>query len=301
VTRVVSLLPAGTEIVAALGDAGVLAGVTHECDFPAAVRSLPRVTSSAVDAAADPGVVDASVRELSAAGAPLFAIDAARVAELRPEVILTQAVCEVCAVSESDVRALAECLTPAPCVVTLSASTLDGVFDDIRCVAAALGTAAAGDALVHGLRGRLRQVHETLKGARAPRPRVAVIEWTDPVYAAGHWVPEMVRRAGGVDVLARDGEHSRRVTPEQVAASDPEVLVVAPCGYDVARAADEARRLLGADEWAWARSHLVWALDGNALLSRPGPRLVEGVEVLAAALHPAHFPPPPDTSARALP
>jgi iron complex transport system substrate-binding protein len=287
--RVVSLLPAATEMVAALGALDCLVGVTHECDFPPAAMALPRVTASAVDARASAGAVDAQVRELAVAGAPLFTLRADRIAALRPDLLLTQALCEVCAVSETDVRALAGRLAPEPRIVTLAATSFDGVLDDVARVAEALGRRQEGEALLDVLRARVRAVHERLKAARAPRPRVAVIEWTDPIYAAGHWVPEMVRRAGGVDVLARSGEHSRLVSVEEVAAADPELLVVAPCGYDAPRAAAAARALFALDDWAWARGHAVWAIDANALLSRPGPRLVDGIETLAAALNPPLF------------
>ena len=287
--RVVSLLPGATEIVAALGALDSLVGVSHECDHPAPVASLPRVTASAVTVGRGAAQVDAEVRELAAAGAPLFALDEALVAALRPDVVLTQALCEVCAVSEGDVRALAARLAPPPEVVTLSGTTLDGVFADVERVAAAIGRDAAGGALVAALRARLLHVHETLKAARAPRPRVAVIEWTDPVFAAGHWVPEMVRRAGGVDVLAGAGEHSTTRDVAAVAAADPEVVIFAPCGYDARRAADEARRTLARSEWGWAAGRSLWAVDANACVSRPGPRLVDGVELFAAIMHPGSF------------
>ena len=290
--RTVSLLPAGTEIVAALGALDGLVGVTHECDHPAEVRSRAQVTSSAVDGRSAPGAVDGQVRALAQSGAPLFTLHERTIASLRPNLVLTQALCEVCAVSETDVRALVGRLRPEPRVVALSASTLDGVFDDVARVASALGVADAGDRLLAAFRGRMRHVHDTLKAARAPRPRVAVVEWTDPVYAAGHWVPEMVHRAGGVDVLATPGEHSRPRTPPEVRAAEPEVILVAPCGYGVARAAEEAARLLGEEAWAWARDRRVWAVDANGLVSRPGPRLVDGVELFARIFNPGLFSPP---------
>jgi iron complex transport system substrate-binding protein len=171
------------------------------------------------------------------------------------------------------------------------------VLDDVARVAEAVGRGAAGASLVASLRERMRLAHEALEAARAPRPRAVVVEWTDPVFAAGHWAPEMVRRAGGVDALAAPGEHSRPRTTDEVRAARPEVVVVAPCGYDVGRAADAARALLARPEWAWARpdapgAPAVWAMDGNALLSRPGPRLADGVLTLAAIFAPALFPPP---------
>lgn len=298
--RIIALLPAATEIVAALGRADALVGVTHECDWPASVAMLPRVTQSRVDVAADGGAVDEAVRALGASGESVFALDDALIALLAPDVVITQRLCEVCAVSETDVRAIAARLPRVPHVVTLGGSTLDGVWDDVRRVAAVLGDPAVGEQLLDRLDARLRRVHETLKAARAPRPRVAVIEWGEPVYAAGHWVPEMVRRAGGEDVLATAGEHSRPREVADIAAADPEVVLVAPCGYDAARAAAEAERLLAQDAWAWARGRRVWAVDANALVSRPGPRLVDGVEAFAAILAPGLFPPPPASVARPI-
>ena len=206
--RVVSLLPSGTEIVAALGALETLVGVTHECDYPAVVGSRVRVTHSAVDGTVAPGVVDARVSELLSSGASLYTMDEPRIAGLRPDVIITQALCDVCAVTEADVRALAARITPSPAVITVSGGTIDGVFDDIARVAAALHMMDEGEELLAGLRARKRAVHDRLAQHGAPRPRVAVIEWTDPLYAAGHWAPEMVRRAGGTDVLARAGERS---------------------------------------------------------------------------------------------
>ncbi len=190
---------------------------------------------------------------------------------------------------ESDVRALASRLSPEPRVVSLSATTLDGVFDDIARAATAMHLEDEGEELLAGMRARLSTVHETLKAARAPRPRVAMIEWTDPIFAGGHWVPEMIRRAGGVDVLAKPGDHSKVVAAAEVAAANPEIVIVAPCGYGLERAGQEARRLLGQPEWKLAGAPHVWALDGNSLTSRPGPRLVDGIEVMARLFNPALF------------
>jgi iron complex transport system substrate-binding protein len=295
--RVVSLLPSATDMIAALGAAPYLVGITHECD---AVDAVARVTATAVQDDA-PGTIDRQVRSLAAAGTPFFALDASRIAALHPDVLITQALCDVCAVHEGDVRALAATLSPPPVVVTLAATTLEDVLTDLQRVAAALGIEPRGASAVAGLRARLRAIHDVLHAAAAPRPTVAVIEWPDPVFAAGHWVPEMIRRSGGRDVLSESGAHSTTVTPAAVAAADPEVLVIAPCGFDAARAADTARVLLARDEWRWARHRAVWAIDANALTSRPGPRLIEGVEVLAALLHPSLFPPPAIRSAVRIP
>ena len=298
--RVVSFLPSATEIVAALGHLDAIVGVSHECDFPPAVRSRDIVTSSAIDSRAAPGAIDIAVRDFVDTGRPLYDVREERVRALAPDVMVTQIVCDVCAVSEGDVRALAERLHPRPEVVTLGATTLDGIFDDIRRVAAALNVADRADALVENARGRMRSIHETLKAARAPRPRVAVIEWTDPVFAAGHWVPEMIYRAGGADVLAEPGEHSTTRTLEAVRDADPDFILIAPCGFDLERATADGERVLAMDNWAWAREKQVWALDANAFLSRPGPRVVDGIAVLATIFHPTLFGAPAESSAKKL-
>ena len=298
--RVVSFLPSATEIVAALGHLDDIVGVSHECDFPPAVRSRDVVTSSAIDSNAAPGEIDSSVRGFVDTGRPLYDVRADRVRELAPDVMVTQVVCEVCAVSESDVRALAARLHPRPEVVTLGATTLDGIFDDIRSVASALGVEPRADELIARSRERMRALHETLKAAKAPRPRVAVIEWTEPVFAAGHWVPEMLHRAGGEDVLAEPGEHSTTRTLDAIRLADPELILVAPCGFDLERAAADAVRMVAVDEWAWARDKQVWALDANAFLSRPGPRVVDGIELLAKILHPTLFGPADAGAARRI-
>jgi iron complex transport system substrate-binding protein len=295
--RVVSLLPAATEIVAALGAEQELVGVSHECDHPASVCNQVRVTSAAISASASSATIDRDVRELSAAGGSLFAIHDDVIAATHPDVLLTQALCEVCAVSEHDVRAIASRLDPVPDVITLSGTTLDGVFDDIRRVATAIGRDDEAERLLLSYDRRLRRVHERLKAARAPRPRVATIEWTDPVYLAGHWTPEIIRRAGGADALGQAGEHSRKATATEIEAATPELLIVAPCGFGLTRARAEAASLLSRPEWRWARSIPAWVLDGNALLSRPGPRLVDAVEVLAAVMHPDLFGTPATTFA----
>jgi iron complex transport system substrate-binding protein len=287
--HIITLLPSATEIVAALGATHQLAGISHSCDYPAEVTTLPRMTATAVDSTASALAIDRQVRAIVDTGAPLYTIDAEAIRAATPDVIVTQALCDVCAVSEGDVRALAAELDPSPVVVTLDGKTIEGVFTDITNVASAIGALDEAEELLDGLRAQLKHVHETLKAARAPRPRVAVIEWTDPIFAGGHWVPEMVAKAGGIDVLAKPGDHSTVVTVEAVRAAAPEVLFVGPCGYDLAGAIAAAHDLLAREEWAWARGLAVWALDANGMVSRPGPRLVEGVAAMAAAMHPGLF------------
>jgi iron complex transport system substrate-binding protein len=266
--------------------------ISHECDFPVEVRGLPRVTASAVDPHASSRDIDDDVRRLTQAGAPVFTLDAAQLVALSPTVIVTQTLCDVCAVSDGDVRSLGSILDPAPRLVPLSGTTLDGVWADITAVAAAIGRDAQARTLLSAIRRRLEQVHATLKAARAPRPRVAVIEWLAPVYAAGHWTPELVRRAGGIDVLAEPGAHSTVVGVERIRDAAPDLLLFAPCGFDAERSARESAALLATPEWGWSSGIEAWALDGNALTSRPGPRLADAVETIAAIIAPSLFPAP---------
>lgn len=294
--RVISLLPGATDTLVTLGGASLLVGVSHSCDHPA-VAGLPRVTSSAVDATASSADIDAAVREIAASGRPMYALDHERIRALRPDLIVTQSLCDVCAVSESEVRILAASLDPPPRVLGLAGGTVDALLDDVLALGAATGLADEADELVAGLRRRMRIVHEALKAARAPRPRVAVLEWTDPLFSSGHWVPEQVWRAGGVDALAAPGERSRVVARDQLLAAAPQIVVVAPCGFGLDRAADEAVRLL--HHWPALAVDQVWALDANALTSRPGPRVVAGIETLARVFAPTLFTPlVPDAARR---
>jgi iron complex transport system substrate-binding protein len=206
----------------------------------------------------------------------------------------------VCAVSEGTVCSLGSVLDPAPQILSMSSATLDGVWGDVRLIAAAIGRRDEAETLLERLVARMRAVHETLKAARAPRPRVAVIEWLDPLFVAGHWTPELVRRAGGIDVLAEPGAHSVRVDVGRIREAAPELLLFAPCGFDVARAAKESLALLASPEWRWARGIDAWALDGNALTSRPGPRLVDAVETMAGIFAPGLLPLPSAHYARRL-
>jgi iron complex transport system substrate-binding protein len=287
--RIVSLLPAATEIVAFLGASEHLVGITHECDYPDVIGSRARVTRSAIPHSNDPATIDVAVRELSGQGHALFSLDEARIRALHPDVLLTQALCEVCAVREQDVRAMAARLSPAPRVVTLGGTTLDGIYADIQAVADALGAESDAEELLAGLRGRVKNVHDTLKAAKAPRPRAAVIEWTSPIFMAGHWGPEQVKRAGGVDVMGTIGAHSVPVTMESLASTEPEFVFVAPCGYSLKASVSEANRLLGDDAWSWLKGRQVWALDACGLVSRPGPRVVDGVETMARVMNPPLF------------
>ncbi|MCZ8204061.1 ABC transporter substrate-binding protein [Gemmatimonas sp.] len=287
--RIVSLLPAATEIVALLGATDHLVGITHECDYPDVVRSRARVTRSALPHAHDPSAIDAAVRDAQAGGVALFTLDDKTITALHPTAILTQELCEVCAVREADVRALAARLAPQPEVVTLGGTSLDGIYADIRAVARAIGADDEADELLAGLRDRVKHVHSTLKAAQAPRPRVALVEWTDPLYVAGHWGPEQIARAGGTDVLGAAGAHSVPVAMDALRDADPEIVLFAPCGYSLEQAAAEAGRCLALPQWQWLAGRQVWALDANGLISRPGPRVVEGIEAMASIFAPSLF------------
>lgn len=287
--RTVSLLPAATEIMAFLGVTDHLVGVTHECDYPEVVMSRARVTKSSIPHSSDPAVIDAAVHELHGSGHALFTMDESRIAALHPDVLLTQALCDVCAISETDVRALAARLAPMPRIVTLAGTTLDGVYNDIIAVADAMKARDEADELLAGLRDRVRHVHDTLKAAKAPRPRVLLLEWTDPVYIAGHWGPEQIKRAGGFDVLGTAAMHSTTVPMEQLVAADPEIVLFAPCGYSLNASVAEAKRCLALPQWSWLKGRQVWALDANGLVSRPGPRIVDGIEAMARIFNPGLF------------
>jgi iron complex transport system substrate-binding protein len=277
--RVVSLLPAATEIVAALGALAQLVGVSHECDFPPSVRSLPRVTRTPLDPGSPSGAIDRAMAEAKRTGTPAVEVDVQLVAQLRPDVLIGQSVCDVCAVGEHDLAGLVASLMPTPWVVTLHAHTLEGVLADIRKVGEVLELRDEADELVAGLRYRLRRVRDRSVAPRQ-RPRVLVLEWLDPPYVAGHWVPELVTVAGGEDVGGVAGEPSRPRPWGELAALTPDLVVVAPCGFDVPRARAEVAALRDRDALALL-ARRVAVIDGNAYTSRPGPRLVDAAEQLS--------------------
>ena len=287
--RIASLVPSATESLFALGLGDSVVAVTHECDHPAAVARLPKLTSSVIEEGLSPAEIDARVREVTAAGESLYGLDEARLAEVEPDLIVTQALCAVCAVSFDDVRAVAARLPSSPAVISLDPETLEEVLDDLDRLAEATGDPGRGARLRGELTSRLDRVREAVPDS--PGPRVAALEWLDPVYAGGHWVPEMVALAGGEDVLGEPGSKSRVVGWDEVAAAAPEVIVAMPCGLYAAEAAAQAReqadrlRALGADR--------VVAVDAASSFSRPGPRLVDGVELLAHLLHPGAVAEPP--------
>jgi iron complex transport system substrate-binding protein len=297
--RVAALLPAATDIVIALGAGEQLVAVTHACLLPRALAHVPRVTRSRVTASGAAGV-DAMVSNLSSVGAPFFELDETMLSAQRPDVILTQAVCDVCAVREEDARAVAARMSTPPLVATLGATTVEGVLEDCLSVARALGVPEEGEELVAGLRSRIGAVHRRLKQARAPRPFVLVLEWTEPPFNAGHWVPDQVRRAGGAELYGETGGVSRRLSFDEIRGRDPSVVVIAPCGYSLSETAGEARAISGSEFGAWLRSKSAWAIDANRLTSSPGPGVVHGIEVLARIMHPDLFGAPAARDAIAL-
>lgn len=280
--RVVSLVPAGTDLVAALGAAGTLVGVSHACDHPAA-EGLPRLTRSRLESGLSAVEVDSAVAEAAGTGGGLYEVDWDALLALRPDVVITQDVCGVCAVDGRDVA----CRIPVGAsVVTLSASDLVGMGKDVMAVAEALGLRHEGQALWEGIAGQLTALSASHAGA--PRPRTLAIEWAEPPFLGGHWVPGLVAIAGGVHLMAGPGEVSRRSDWAEIAAADPDVIVFMPCGYALRDAVTEAETLLSLPEVAGLRAVQAgrfWVVDANALYSRLGPRVVEAAEVLAAILH----------------
>ena len=277
--RVVSLLPAATEIVAALGATAWLVGVSHECDWPPEVRMLPRVTRSSLDVSLSSAEIDRRMAAAKREGVAPVTIDRDALARLAPDVILGQSVCDVCAVGESQLAAVIAHIPNPPRVVTLHAHDLAGVWSDMARVGAALDLQGEAEELVAGLRYRLG--HAAAHAPTSPRPRVVVVEWIDPPYVAGHWVPELVAAAGGVDVAAQPGDRSVTRAWSALRTLAPDVIVVALCGFDVARARREVAAVTDPDARALLAQARVVFLDGNAYTSRPGPRLVEGTDLLA--------------------
>lgn len=278
--RVVSLLPAATEIVAALGAGDWLVGVSHECDYPPAVQALPRVTRSTLDPSLSSGEIDRQMAAAQAAGTSPITIDTALLRRLAPDVILGQSVCDVCAVGENALaQALAQ-LAARPTVVTLHAHDLEGVLGDIQRVGDALDLASEAEELVLGMRYRFRAVSN-----HTPRTthRVLVLEWLDPPYVAGHWVPELVAIAGGTDVGNRPGARSVARPWPELRALAPQRVVIALCGFDVARARREAAAVMDRDGRALVNGAAAF-IDGNAYTSRPGPRLADAAELLASLM-----------------
>jgi iron complex transport system substrate-binding protein len=285
--RIVSLLPSATEIVCSLGLGDQLVAVTHECDYPPFVRGLPKATRTLVPKDAPSGEIDRLVRERLAGQRALYPLDFERLEALRPDLIVTQALCDVCAVAEAEVQDAACRLPGRPPVVNLEPETLDEVYQAIRLVAEAASVPEMGTRTVRQLEARVAAV-ASRSAALARRPRVALLEWLEPPFSCGHWNPELVRLAGGDEVLGREGERSRTLAWEAVAAAAPEVVLVACCGFDVERTLVDLDALRDAPAWRSlpaVQSGCVYVADGSQYFSRPGPRLVDSLEMLAHTLH----------------
>jgi iron complex transport system substrate-binding protein len=281
--RIVSLLPSATEIVYALGLGDQLCGVSFECDYPEAARSVPIISGTALptDGSLSAREIDAKVSTLVADGSSIYTLDADRLRAIDPDLILAQDLCQVCAVPSGEVEEALEVIGCHAAVVSLDPNRLDDVIEGIGTVGEVTGTSERATALIDDLHRRLDAVRAGV--ASRPRPRVLVLEWPDPPFNAGHWVPDMVVAAGGDHVLATPGERSRRITWEEIAAERVDVTVFSPCGFDLEGAAAQAPTLLSRPE---ARGlGTVFAVDANAHFSRPGPRVVDGVELLAVLLH----------------
>jgi iron complex transport system substrate-binding protein len=287
--RIVSLVPHATELLFALGLGDDVVAVTHECDFPAEALRRPHVTRDVLPAGLSAAEIDAAVRERTLEGKAIYELDEGRLGDLEPDLIVTQALCAVCAVSYDDVVKVAERIPTTPKVISLDPTTLGEAMGDIRTIAQATGARDAARELVTRQRARIDAVRRAVKGARAVT--VAAIEWLDPVFVAGHWTPQIIELAGGDDVLGFAGEHSEQSTWEAVAAARPEVVVVMPCGYDADRSCEEALRY--AEPLRGVGAKRVVAVDAAAYFSRPGPRLVDGLELMGHVLHPDLVPDAP--------
>jgi iron complex transport system substrate-binding protein len=287
--RIVSLVPSATELVFALGLGDDVVAVTHECDFPQQARRLPKVTRAVLPGDLTAAEVDAAVKQRTMAGESIYVLDGATLAALAPDLIITQALCAVCAVSEDDVRALAEEIDSRPLVISLDPHTVGEVLGDVRTIAQATGTKDEAVELIGEAAARIDRVRVGARAAR--RPRVVALEWLDPPFAAGHWVPQMIEYAGGEDVLGFAGEPSEEQTWELIAAVSPDIVIVMPCGYEAQIAHREAE--MHRDQLAALGAGEIVAVDASAYFSRPGPRLIDGLETLAHIIHPELFPQSP--------
>ena len=285
--RICTLLPSATEIAYLLGLGANVVGVTHECDYPDDVQSKRRVVHSRIDTDADSGTIDAQVRSFLASGQSVYELDVEAMTELNPDLIITQGLCEVCALPYDDVASVAKQMDSEPDIVSLNPTSLNDVFDDIIRVGEAAGVVDATRTKVAELQRRVDSVCERVKDLQVRK--VVCLEWLDPLMVGGHWVPEMVELAGGHDVLAIPGEPTRRVSVSEVVESGPEVILLMPCGYDVGSVVKESETSCAISQLladAALRSCAVYAVDANAYFSRSGPRLVDGVELMSTLFHP---------------
>lgn len=293
--RIVSLLPSATEIICELGLRDCLVGVSHECDYPSSVRALPAVTESRIPTNASSAEIDALVREQTRAGASLYSLCKEALTSLRPDLIATQALCDVCAVAEEDVRRVAESLPNDPSIVNLEPMSLAGVFHSIELLGRATGVEHKAAHVVEQLRSRVNQVRACSECLPAFK-RTVFLEWLDPPFCAGHWTPELIQIAGGIECIGSGSGKSETTNWRQISEANPEVLIIACCGFDVPKTLNElstTRQLRDFKDLRCAKNGEVYVIDGNAFFNRPGPRLVDGLEILANALHPNEHQLPP--------
>src|SRR5437660_3370273 len=302
--RIVSLLPSETEIVCALGLEDTLVGITHECDYPPSVAGKPRLTSSHIShETMTSAEIDHAVRSQLDGHGSIYHLDEARLRELKPDLILTQELCDVCAVSYKTVQRPARMFDAEVKVVSLEPNTIADIFDNIRTVGRLTGREGEADDLIRGLSARLDHIREKTADIER-RPRTLMLEWLEPPFAPGHWVPEQVAIAGGDHAFGKAGQRSVTTNANEIVAYSPEVIVLIPCGYykeDILRQLPNARLPEGWNDLPAVRSGEVWATDATAYFSRPGPRIVEGAEILAKILHPEIFGQPDSSQAVRVP
>lgn len=287
--RICSLVPGATEVIASLGLADDLVGISHECDFPTSIRHVPVMIEPLVEAhGTTSAAIDQQVKELVASGSPLYRLNEQAFHQARPEVILSQDLCHVCAVTPDQLARAIQSLQPPPDILTLSPTTLGDMIRDIERIAGAVDRLTRGQALATELRQRLDHINQNNPN-RHSRPRVVCLEWLNPLYVAGHWVPEMIDLAGGCDVLGSSDDPSRETTWQEVKNAQPDIVILMPCGFSVDRTINELRQSGSAQE-RWRRACEQWpnlyVVDAASYFSRPGPRLVDGVELLDSILHP---------------
>lgn len=290
--RIVSLLASATEIVVALGLSDRLVARSHECDYPASIVRLPSCTETKIDLSGTSGEIDQRVKDVVERGLSVYRVDGEALRRFAPDLIVTQSQCEVCAVSEGDLlAAVTDWLDGRPQVVSLQPDGLADIWRDIENVARAAGVVARGAELVANIQARMQAVAE-IAATLDHRPRVACVEWIEPLMAAGNWMPELVEMAGGINLFGEAGKHSPWMTWDALRAADPDVVIVLPCGFDIARSQQEMPHLTQQDGWhdlAAVRNGAVYLTDGNQYFNRPGPRLAESLEILAEILHPGAF------------
>ena len=291
-TKIVSLLPAATEIVCALGLEKNLVGRSHECDFPESVKQLPVCSEANFPDGLSSSAIDVKVKEILTDALSVYTVNREQVKQLAPDLVITQAQCEVCAVSLTEVeQALENYLDKEACIISLQPNSLNDIFNDIKTIATALNVIQKGDALLEELNERVDIIRHKLKFSES-KPTVACIEWLEPMMLSGNWIPGLVNIAGGVSIIAEQGKHSPYINWEDIRLNDPEILIVMPCGFPIERTLKEIDLLLqlpGFTELRAVKNNRVYIADGNQYFNRPGPRIVDSIEILAEIIHPKQF------------